>query len=46
MAAPDRIERVPSSDAVNPMVVLPPPHVQDERMNDRSVEFVVKVTLE
>ena len=35
MAAPERMDRVPRSEAENPKEVVPPPHVQEDRMKLR-----------
>ena len=40
MAAPDRMDLVPISDAVKPKVVMPPPRVQELRILSRRNEIV------
>ena len=46
MAAPEQIDRVPSSSAENPKVDFPPPQVHDERIKVRSESLVANVSLE
>jgi hypothetical protein len=46
MAAPDRMDRVPSSNAEKPKVGFPPPQVHDARMKERSESLVASVILD